>query len=374
MLDKLNKIFEIIERNHINFYFNHSKEEFEEFKREALSKFKLEDDYDVLYVSNYLIKKMMNENDSHTIIRYFDDKENHKFGVRFRIINNKVYIFDCSNSINEYKYSEVLELNSIDINKIVDEMRDRCCYQTDGFKEANVERFLCDIPSLRGLPSIDNNTRDFTLKINVNNQIKHIVIPREGILFRNYKHEEYNGVMRIIYSLCRESQPNQMIDFVEDIKKVENIDYYIVDLRGNTGGNNKIIDPLIEFLTDKKVIVLIDKFVFSAGKWACLKLKKIGAKFIGTDIGTPINCFGNNPGVDFDKFYVQASEYYFCADEHFKNPSTKDELEEIRNNEIMKPRYFHPDIYVEESIEALRNNIDIYLEKAFEYIDNIKET
>ena len=61
MLDKLNKILEIIEKNHINFYFNHSKEELDVFKKEALSKFRLEDDYDVLYVVNYIIKQMMND-------------------------------------------------------------------------------------------------------------------------------------------------------------------------------------------------------------------------------------------------------------------------------------------------------------------------
>ena len=369
MLDKLNKIFEIIEERHINFYFNHSKEEFEEFKKEALSKFKLEDDYDVLYVSNYIIKKMLNENDSHTIVRYSDFKY---LGIFPRIINNKMYIYKTVDDVKEYLYDEILEINGVDINKLIQEVRDEYCYQTDGFKEANVERNIVDVAVLRGLPSIDNNSEEFTIKVNHSGVVKEVKIPIAYAGRKNYKHYEDKDRMHIIYSLCREFKPNQMINMVNEIKEIDGINYYIVDLRGNTGGTGSIIKPLIDFLTGKKVIVLIDKFVFSAGRWACLDLKKIGATFIGTDIGTPINCFGNNPGVNFDKFYVQASEYYFCANEHFENPSTKDELEEIRNNVIMKPRYIHPDIYVEESIEALREGRDVYLEKAYEYIDSLE--
>ncbi len=370
MLDKLNKIFEIIEERHVNFYFNHSKEEFEEFKKEALSKFKLEDDYDVLYVSNYLIKKMMNENDSHTIIRYSDFN---CLGIFPRIIKNKMYIYKAVDEVKDYLYDEILEINGVDINKLIQEVRDEYCYQTDGFREANVERNIVDVAVLRGLPSIDNNAEEFTIKVNHNGSIEEVKVPIAYAGRKNYKHYEDKDRMHIIYSICREFKPNQMINMVNEIKKIDGINYYILDLRGNTGGTGSIINPLVEFLTGKKVIVLIDKFVFSAGRWACLDLKKIGATFIGTDIGTPINCFGNNPGVEYDKFYVQASEYYFCADEHFKNPSTKDELEEIRNNEIMKPRYFHPDIYVEESIEALREGRDVYLEKAYEYIDSLEK-
>ena len=127
----------------------------------------------------------------------------------------------------------------------------------------------------------------------------------------------------------------------------------------------------VAFLRDKKVIVLIDKYVFSAGRWACLKLKKLDSIFIGTDIGTPLNCFGNNPGIKFEKFWVQASEFYFCADENLRNPSNEEELEKIRNTKIMKPRYFHPDIYIKESIEALKEDKDLYLEEAFKYINSL---
>ena len=376
MLDKLNKIFEIIEERHINFYFNHSKEEFEEFKKDALSKFKLEDDYDVLYVSNYIIKKMLNENDSHTIVRYDDDIKDH-LGVVFRIINNKVYIYRCSDEIKECLYDEVLELNGVDINTIVSETGDRFCYQSDGFREARIESFLNNVCNIKGLPSIDNNATEYKIKVNHNNEIKEVVIPFKFIPIINYKYYVDDDKMQIIYSLCMELKKNEMIEFVDKIKQVEGINYYIVDLRGNTGGSKKIINPLVEFLKDKKVIVLIDKYVFSAARWACLDFKKIGATFIGTDIGTPLNCFGNNPGVEYEKFWIQASEHYYPASDIVGPITSREEfdnfLKQDNAKEIMKPRFFHPDIYVEESIDALREGRDVYLEKAYEYIDSLEK-
>ena len=375
MLNKLNEILKIIEERHINFYFNHSKEELENFKKEALAKFKLEDNYDVLYVSNYLIKRMMNENDSHTIVRY-NDEISDILGLVFRIINNKVYIYKCIDEINNYLYDEVLEINGIDINIIVNEISDICCYQTDGFREARVAKFMNNKNYLRSLPSIDNVVKDIVLKVNHKGEEKKFVVPVLSLGSKplvNYEYNIFNDSMQIIYSLCKEFKPNEMLDFVERIKQVEGINYYIVDLRGNTGGSNKIIDPLVDYLKDKKVIVLIDKYVFSAGKWACLKLKKIGATFIGTDIGTPVNCFGNDPWVEYDKFTVQASEHYYPACDIVGPITSREAFEKFMKQdnakEIMKPRYFHPDIYVEESIEDLREGRDVYLEKALEYID-----
>ena len=185
MLDKLNKIFEIIEANHLDFYFNHSKEEFEEIKKEALSKFKLEDDYDVLYVSNYIIKRMVNENDGHTIVRYSDFLY---LGVLPRIINNKMYIYKGVDDIKNYLYDEILEINGVSINTIINEVRDRCLYQTEGFREANVERNMIDVSVLRSLPSIDNNADEFIFKVDHNGEVKEIKIPFGYAGIKNYRH------------------------------------------------------------------------------------------------------------------------------------------------------------------------------------------
>ena len=44
---------------------------------------------------------------------------------------------------------------------------------------------------------------------------------------------------------------------------INNITKFIIDIRGNTGGNSNIIKPLIKYLDGKQVITLVDKYVFS---------------------------------------------------------------------------------------------------------------
>lgn len=75
----------------------------------------------------------------------------------------------------------------------------------------------------------------------------------------------------------------------------QNITKFALDLRGNGGGASSIIKPLIEYLknTNFELITIVDKGVFSSGRFACVAMQMIGSKIVGEQIGTPINCFGN---------------------------------------------------------------------------------
>ena len=62
----------------------------------------------------------------------------------------------------------------------------------------------------------------------------------------------------------------------------------------NTSSFSNIIKPLIEHLSNKDIelFTLVDRGVFSSGRFAAIDMKKIGSKIVGEEIGTPINCFG----------------------------------------------------------------------------------
>ncbi len=372
MIDKLNKILEIIEKNHLDFYFEHSKEELEEYKKEALSKFKLEDDYDVLYVSNYLIKKMLNNTDAHTCVNLLNTMDN-LLGLRFRIIKGKLYIYQTIDGYQQYQYCEVIKINDVDIDKIISEVRNIKCSQTKTGEEFKIESALVGMDILKSLPSLDSNANEFKITVKKDDTIEEFIAPKGRCPITNYEYSVSKDIMYIKYSRCSQSYDNQMLDFVKNISEVKDINYYIVDLRDNTGGNNKIANPLIEFLTGKNVIVLIDKYVFSACRFACVKLRNIGAIFIGTDIGTTLNCFGNIPKVEFDNFSIFASNRYFAFHPEITfDINSKETIKIIKDNKkYYEPIYFHPDIYVEESIEALREGKDVYMDAAYEYINNI---
>ena len=67
-----------------------------------------------------------------------------------------------------------------------------------------------------------------------------------------------------------------MEKLVEKLKAIEkNINYYIVDIRNNSGGFSNINHILIDFLTGKSIVTLINETVFSSGRMMLVDLKKL---------------------------------------------------------------------------------------------------
>ena len=174
-----------------------------------------------------------------------------------------------------------------------------------------------------------------------------------------------------------------MKEFVDKIKKIseeKNIDKYIIDLRGNTGGNSNYLKSLIEFLKDKEIVTIVDQYVFSGGRWAVIDLKNIGSKIIGTEIGTTLNCFGNAPRIDMGKHLLSIAGKYFYYDEtdsRIKGIEDKEEFKKFKsdpnNKKYFEPQIFEPDYYVENTIEDYKNEYDRQLDSALQLInENIK--
>ena len=159
----------------------------------------------------------------------------------------------------------------------------------------------------------------------------------------------------------------QILNIIEE----KNIENFIIDLRGNMGGNADYIKPLIEFLKGKKVITLTNNYIFSGGRWALIDLKNIGSKFIGTEIGTTLNCFGNIKVERPSKYILPVSEKYFYYDEKsksIKQIKEKEDFIEFKNNidnqKYFEPQIFEPDYYVENTIEDYKNQYDRQLDSA----------
>ena len=54
----------------------------------------------------------------------------------------------------------------------------------------------------------------------------------------------------------------------------------------------KIETTLFSELSYLELFTLVDRGVFSSGRFAAIEMKRIGSKIVGEEIGTPINCFG----------------------------------------------------------------------------------
>ena len=86
---KLKYILKLIEENHLDMYFNISKDELDSFIKGILNEKNIKNDYDFYYYTNVIIKKIFGKYDSHTKL-IFDDNDFY-LPVRFKFINNKFW-------------------------------------------------------------------------------------------------------------------------------------------------------------------------------------------------------------------------------------------------------------------------------------------
>lgn len=302
--DLINKINEIIEfltngvvktnnqefSGHPCFYLIHSKDEFDNKLEEIIANKPKFNSFDLFYYLNYMFKYMLHPYDSHTQA-YFIDK---KFlPLKIRIISGKPYIVDCNENLNQVKGNEIKKINEVEINTIISELKGIICYSTKEYLKITLEEYLTNINILQALPSIKLsnsiviNTNNGDIKFDLNKLDKY----QDKSKKENYNLDIIDDIAIITYNSCKDEE--KMKSLIHKLESISNITKYIVDLRGNRGGNSSINKYLINFLNGKEVITLSDERVFSSARMCLMDLKKIGSRIIGTSPGTAINCFGN---------------------------------------------------------------------------------
>ena len=251
------------ESMHLDFYFLHSKKELNNFINTFLKNNKINDDYDFFYFMNCIIKYMSGHIDAHT--RIIMRNNNNSYPLSIQSINNKLYVTRCSEE--KYSYSELLEINNVSISKITEELEKCTSYGTTNWFFNRLHSDLNDKNILLSLPSIKNNakyieynTSKGIIKYEINKDYS-----KELALIRKEDFKQYqikDNILIFKYPKCTNK-------FIPDIKKIKNlihdnnINIFILDLRGNSGGKSSLIEPLIKYLkhTRLKLVTLVNKSV-----------------------------------------------------------------------------------------------------------------
>ena len=367
------------ESMHLDFYFLHSKKELNNFINTFLKNNKINDDYDFFYFMNCIIKYMSGHIDAHT--RLIMSNNNNSYPLSIQSINNKLYVTRCSEE--KYSYSELLEINNVSISKITEELEKCTSYGTTNWFFNRLHSDLNDKNILLSLPSIKNNakyieynTSKGIIKYEINKDYS-----KELALIRKEDFKQYqikDNILIFKYPKCADK-------FIPDIQKIKklihdnNIDTFILDLRGNSGGRSSLIEPLIKYLkrTKLKLVTLVNKSVFSSGRMAAINMLKIGSKIVGQGIGTPINCFGyifGNGELPNTKFTFNFSRVYWYEDKKrhiIKGIYTKKKLHKFPKS-FFEPKYLEIDYYINLTIDDYKSEKDVMLEKCCDWIKNNK--
>ena len=173
-----------------------------------------------------------------------------------------------------------------------------------------------------------------------------------------------NHILKIDYFACRENQEGNFEKFLEGVKdkyQSHPIDSYILDIRGNSGGNSELILPLLNFLKEKQLkgVTLADGRVFSSGTFAAYYAKKfLNTTLIGQPLGQGSSRFGQSSGkIDLcDNLFIRYTEKFFDFRDVFKEEG------------VIKP-----DIEVPLKFEDICTKTDKTLDYAKQYLQTVQE-
>lgn len=382
---KVNEIIDFlvngtVERNqkyyygHPCFYLIHTKEEFQKEFNKMIPNKNTFDQYDLYYVLNYMFKYVLNEYDSHTRVYFTEHK---KLPMKIRMFNEKPYIVDCIEELNQIKGKEIKRINGIEIEKLLIEAEKMISYASKDylkiiledfvFKDANV---LMSLPSIGYTDSITIGTSDSEIKLDINHLKKYSDQTKKA----NYQLDTVDNTVIITYNACNNVE--KMKEMIHSLETLTDIDNYIVDLRGNQGGDSSINQYLLDFLKDKNVVTLCDERVFSSARMCLIDLKKAGSYVIGTNPATPISCFGNAVmQIQDQDLLIKGSATYWYYDHDLKLHGfyKADFLKVLRENpNILKNTFFEVDEKIKPTIEDYLCKKDPVLDAAFTYFKKQK--
>lgn len=358
---------------HLNFYLNHSKDELYDYINQFLTHNNVNNDYDFYYLMKCIIKYMSGFSDSHTMVRKND---NTWFPIRFKVLNNNVYINRC---FDEKKLKKIIKkINGVDINVIINEIANCTSYGTNGWLLSNIEGKLCSKNDILSLPCMNSKDSKIVYELENDEKISFDINEKYELetIYPKKEIEQYNVIDDMLvfkYPSCKENYKPD-INKIEEIIIGSDIKKFILDLRSNSGGNSNIIRPLIEYLSNKdlELFTLVDRGVFSSGRFAAIDMKRIGSKIVGEEIGTPINCFGCVSGKGItpnSNIHFNFARVYWYEDNGFmKGIYTKEELKK-RDKEFFEPKYLIPDIPIEISEEEYINSLEgVFFNRCIESI------
>lgn len=366
---KIKDMATYLKEGHPAFYLQHSEEKFDEMLKRIISNKDYFDRYDFYYYANYILKYMLNGIDSHTKVFFRDYK---LLPLKIKIIDGAPYIIDSTNKYSQIVGSEIKGINGVPIKEVMFELSNIISSPSDTFLNMRLEQYLTSVNSLKSLPSINSSQ-----EIKLNTSSGDISFSDED--YNSYKDKSIkpnynleiidNGKTALItYNSCRDKV--SMLKLINKLEEENNIKNYIVDLRGNNGGDSSINSYLVNFLEGKKVIVLSDEKVYSSARMCLVDLKNIGAIIIGKGPATSINCCGNNTlekRYDDMNLVLHGSDTYWCYDNNYGLIGlNKERFRRVyeESKSIINPVFLNADCVIPLSLQDYLDKKDLVLELA----------
>jgi len=298
-----------------------------------------------------MLKRLIGQLDSHSMIRTRNEYE--RLPLQITSHNSLFTVTATGEQYTNFLNKVVTKINGINLEQLAKESENVISYSTDGYLELEASRFLSHYDPLRTLPSIDSETTQIVYTFSDGNELK-VEIGEPSFIDQaepaNYQLDLDNGHLLLHYTACQEEYPNQMQEVVEQIRNLiphHNVNLFTLDLRGNMGGDDRIIRPLIDHLKTQPLLkkqVFVDRAVQSAALFALNDMTKLGAKVFGTAIGSSLNHIGNNRRLELPSgrfLTIVATRYFYLNEQgNYVIIRTQNDFQNLDKRNIA-PKYIH---------------------------------
>lgn len=340
-----------MEDNHLNLYHDVSKEDVYE------------------YISNIKnIDKLNRKQFDYELLKFFAlFKDAHTtYQIPWLFIDKKIIYIDGKAYLeSNEKFCEILSIGNYTTQEFIDKIKPLMNYETQEWLNHKIENGLMNgyfYQLLDLCEPFEILTVEGKFEINIINRERAVelgIIPAEK-KFYSYKIMG-NNIIYIQYARCEEKDDYPFISFVQDLKKIiedNNITQYILDLRGNMGGNSEILNPFQELVAQKQMkgVLLIDNEVFSSGRFAVARFKKqFNTPLIGQGTGGAAKSYGYNKRLNVEDVNFSVSIRLWDFSETFGYEGS-----------------IKPDFYIPNTIEDIENKKDKQLDFALQYFNKEK--
>ena len=347
----IKKALEEMENNHINLYHDISKEEIVQY----IENIKNIDELSEIEFDYELLKFVALFKDAHTI--YF---------APYLYIDKEIFFFEDKIYLKENgEYKEIVSFYDCSVNQFLEKILPTIRYETDEFSRVLINDAINNGYYYKMCDLLRNNVIICNLKINNKIEQKEInIINRAkadefGLLNNEpyYSFKIIDNILYVKYRKCSEYENYSFAEFNDELKqeiKEKNITKYILDLRGNRGGNSEIIIPFENLVEEQnmKGVLLIDNYVFSSGRFAVKDFKKkFRTILIGENTGGSSKSYGWGRRFKVEDKEFSVSTHLWDFSEIFGYAGT-----------------IKPDIEVKKSLQDIEKNYDPQLEKAIEVV------
>lgn len=319
----LNYMQKALPKKHINPFFKIDEKEFNnELATLKNSVYKLNDDQ----ILSGIYRIIASIGDTHTSLY----KETSTiYPMQFYYFKEGIYVVD---TIPEYKkalYTKLVKINGVNIETVQKNILPLIVNENSAVIKKYIPKYLMDAEILHGLNitsnikstlfTFENNQGEaFNLNINsLNSEDLHGKFIIKGNFDTSYplymqksnlnywyKYISKEKTLYFKYNKCQEDDNSKtMEDFTGDMLKFMNthiVDKFVIDIRDNSGGSDKYIGPIIDWIKNKEInnkthlFVIVGRTTFSSAIINAVTLRKeTNATFIGEETSGKPNHYGS---------------------------------------------------------------------------------